>query len=66
MSFPQKTKFLKRPLGWTDLGSIGSHWEEAEKRQMFHIHSLCGQRIRIGKEENNLFRYCPRCMVKLS
>lgn len=83
MPFPQKTKFLKRAVGWEDLGQkegvyqsipkdewttvnyhgIGS--EVMKGKLMNDVHSFCQTIINIGKENGELFKYCPRCMVKV-
>ncbi len=64
MSFPQKSKFLKRPVGWKDLGKKGSWYDSERKVYLTTAHSFCKTDVRIGKEGYNLFTYCPRCMVE--
>jgi hypothetical protein len=35
------------------------------KREIFlEAHTFCGTRSRVGKECGELFKFCPRCMIK--
>jgi len=61
MSFPNyKRRWIyKVPDGWEDLGKV-------EDDSSYFTHVFCKSTVRIGKEDGQLFRYCPRCMVKTS
>lgn len=65
--FPQKTKWLKRPIGWEDLGKMMERSEVRDGRTIILIttHALCNSALHAGKEEDKLFRFCPRCLVKI-
>lgn len=60
-SFPSKT-FFGSPKGWQDLGAIKN--EVSEGKNCYPIHVLCNTRLNIGKENGNLFRFCPMCLIK--
>ena len=45
--------------GWEDLG------QRDPAPTMFTIHTLCKTTVRVGKENNRLFLYCPRCLIEL-
>ena len=60
MAFPKKILWI--PIGWKDLGKKNS-WMENDKR-MGEFHQFCRNRVRVGKEDNKLFTFCPRCKVK--
>lgn len=62
--FPERTKWLKRPVGWIDLGRVAEYWDEDNRMGVFELHGLCATRLRVGKEKEELFRFCPRCFVK--
>lgn len=64
MPFPQKTKFLKRPIGWENLGKIGFNFKFREPSYI--THNFCKTILKIGKENGELFKFCPRCMVKIN
>lgn len=63
MSFPDK-KFLGLKCdGWQDLGSVDG--EQIGSAELYSTHILCNRICHVGKEENNLFLFCPRCLIKL-
>jgi hypothetical protein len=62
--FPERTEWLKRPLGWEDLGPVKSTRQPGSDDWIYTLHSLCGRRVNIGKENGELFRFCKRCGVK--
>lgn len=66
MSFPQKSKFLKRPIGWEDLGNARARHavENGETIRYTEVHPFCRSAVHIGKEDGVLFKFCPRCMCK--
>lgn len=55
--FPNKV--LGIPVGWKDKGKIGSEYSDYEK------HGFCGIKCRIGYEDGKLFKFCPRCLIKV-
>ena len=65
--FPQKSKIFKRPIGWKDLGAQRkTHFiENGKSLTMNDCHKLCGKRVHIGKENEELFMFCPRCLIKI-
>lgn len=66
MAFPEKN-WLGFRRGWKDLGQIkySSCFEDGEYRYTGVVHNLCGNRGRVGKEGDKLFKFCPVCEVKL-
>ncbi len=66
MAFPEKTKVLKRPIGWEDLGEVekATIVEDGITVYITDTHSLCKSRAHIGKENGELFKFCPRCLVR--
>lgn len=71
MSFPQRTKFLKRPIGWEDLGELeGVLWRNSDRNERGVKSGLlcekCFTWICLGRDDNkHLFRFCPRCEKKI-
>lgn len=66
--FPQKSKFLKRPIGWEDLGKVGSVLNSLNGKtvEVYECHNKCKEIVHIGKENGELFKFCPRCLIKLN
>lgn len=64
--FPNKTKWLRRPIGWKDLGLVAKSTVQKDGKDYTQttIHSMCKRRVRVGKENNELFNYCPNCLIK--
>jgi len=69
MAFPNyKRKFIFRvPDGWEDTGEIGNahdveHGETVIIRQ---LHKFCMERVHIGREGTETFKFCPRCLIKV-
>jgi hypothetical protein len=62
--FPKITKYLKRPIGWEDLEKS----DICNFDNLFNNdrHYFCGRYLHIGKEDGKLFKFCPRCMVKVN
>lgn len=54
----------KVPDGWEDLGETGEFLLE-DGTIVTKIHSFCGTIISVGKENDTLFHFCPRCMCTL-
>lgn len=63
--FPERTKWFKRPVGWRNLGEINGIDSNDGNSTIYKVHTFCGSRIYIGKENETLFRFCPRCMNKI-
>lgn len=66
--FPNyKKKFLvfKVTDGWEDLGEVDCYYDLERGALTILIHSLCSRVIKIGRENGELFKFCPRCMVKI-
>jgi len=68
-----KKKFLfweyetKIPDGWKDLGLV-KEVEDIEKGRNIiksFVCPYCYSRIAVGKEAEKIFRFCPRCMIKI-
>jgi len=67
MAFPAKKWLGLLPDGWEDLGKIETK-TEVKKDKTIHItpiHAYCGTTARIGREGGELFRFCPRCLIKV-
>lgn len=66
--FPEKTKILRRPVGWKDLGRIKtSERVDYSTRDIisttFHC-PYCERRAHVGKENGSIFYFCPKCEKK--
>ena len=62
MSFPKT--FLKIPIGWQKRGEVGS--ESISKDRITYIaHNRCQTRACIGRENDEAFLYCPKCLIKI-
>lgn len=66
--FPQKSKFLKRPIGWKDLNKMEGilDVENGKTVVITKVHNFCCTRLHIGKENGELFKFCPRCLIKIT
>jgi len=65
MSFPDKT-WLGCPKGWEDLGQVEKVWDRSAHNgevYKYETHLFCHTNLHIGKENNKLFKFCPRCLV---
>ncbi len=67
MSFPERTKFWKSPVGWDELGEVEQTYS-AENGGSFrvYVHTFCKSIAHVGKENGELFYYCKRCDIKLN
>ena len=69
--FPKhkRTWYGKKPDGWEDLVEEVDRkfWSAEHQRNMGECttHDVCGQKAYIGREDGKLFKFCPRCMVKV-
>lgn len=64
MSFPDKN-WLGYPKGWEDLGEIEKEYKKRDNGYQIESHTYCKTPTHIGKENLHLFKFCPRCMIKL-
>lgn len=62
--FPHKILGLI-PYGWNSLGKVGSDYVSHGVTK-YDCHALCRTRANVAIENNELFLYCPKCMVRLS
>lgn len=65
MSFPKKRLFWT--IGWKDLGVVERTFERCEVGGDVYNRvgcGLCHANVHVGKENNKVFLFCPRCMVK--
>lgn len=62
MNFPKK--FLWFPVGWSDRGRVEGKYK-SERLRRYEVHAFCNTTAHIGKEEGELFKFCPRCLVKI-
>lgn len=53
--------------GWEDLGEAEgwSEWINGERLNVYRCCSLCGKRMRVGRENNKTFLFCPLCLEKV-
>ncbi len=62
--FPNK-KYLFFNDGWEDLGKTqGTYISEDTNKYM--LHAFCNRILHVGKENNELFKFCPGCKVKVT
>ncbi len=52
------------PYGWKNKGKVGSNYIGNDVIR-FKSHTFCDTRLNIGKENGELFMYCPKCLIKL-
>lgn len=72
MTFPAYKKrffFWKVPDGWEKTNETTNVRRTVTMDVYVIVGTYCVQcakeRLLIGKENNKLFRYCPRCMIKI-
>lgn len=61
MAFPKKN--ILRAIGWKDMGWTAKTIENGRYVEMRH--EFCGNRLKIGKEKDIIFRFCSVCMVRI-
>lgn len=61
-NFPART-WYGRPKGWRDLGYTKTYWDG--RLYTNSTHNLCHTILKMGKENGELFKFCPRCEVKV-
>lgn len=66
--FPKYKNYIlfKKKDGWKDLGEIEIDDSPSYAYAKIEVHQFCHTRLRIGKERGEIFKFCPRCMVKVS
>jgi hypothetical protein len=62
--FPNKILGLI-PYGWDSLGEVGYSYVSDGLIQ-YTCHRLCRTRAKVARENNEIFLYCPKCMISLS
>lgn len=64
--FP-RTRFLKRPIGWEDLGYVNNNYivENGESYITIEVCSMCKLRAGIYKKDGVVGHYCPNCKQKI-
>ena len=69
MSFPHRARFFGLPLcrdGWQDRGRLEPTYLKDGEIVGTLVHAYCHTRLRIGIENGLPFRYCPRCLLKVT
>lgn len=64
MAFPEKN-WLGFKKGWEDLGKIDAKWVRDDVYTQ-PICTFCRTPIRIGREKQRVFKYCPRCLMDVT
>lgn len=63
MSFPKT--FLGIAIGWEKRGDTGGYYDVSLGKQMVVTHGFCGTQYKIGIEDGEVFKYCPKCKIKI-
>lgn len=73
--FPQKKtrkiglwpfrKTVEENDGWEDLGPKNDFSIEGKEGKWRTVHNVCCDTVHVGRECDDLFTFCPRCMVKM-
>ena len=62
--------FFKKPNGWEDLGEVETKIirlsNDKQLEEIEEVHTFCNTKAKIGRENGELFKFCPRCLVKLT
>lgn len=73
MAFPKYKNWIlfKIPDGWEDRGSVASyninfHSAKKEERWVHEVCVYCYTCVHIGKEQEILFKFCPKCLIQLT
>jgi hypothetical protein len=61
--FPHRN-WLGFPKGWEDLGKVGTQYVKDDLVK-YDSHSYCRTKACIGRENGVLFKFCPKCKIKL-
>jgi hypothetical protein len=61
----KKTFFDEVPDGWKDLGQMNPMGivKNGKEINTYKVHSLCNTILNVGKWDDKLFKFCPRCKV---
>ena len=61
-----KYLFFKKTDGWEDLGEVNSSSKivDGKIEEFNQTHAFCNDTLHVGKENGELFKFCPRCLVK--
>nr|AKH47023.1 hypothetical protein [uncultured marine virus] len=62
--FPDRTRRRKKPKGWSDLGLADQYRRSFTGGEIHQRHDLCGSLLHIGKELDEVFKFCPLCDCK--
>lgn len=57
--------YKKYPDGWEDAGTVGEWDVYKQEQKRGELHSFCNSYLRIGREKGGVFKYCPKCLVKI-
>jgi len=60
--FPKKILGIK--IGWQDRGQVGENYI-GDDIVRYSSHIFCRTRLRVGKEKEATFLYCPKCLIKI-
>lgn len=63
MAFPKT--FLGIAIGWEKRGNVGAYYDEHLRESMIPIHGFCKTQFKIGLENGKVFKYCPKCKIKI-
>lgn len=70
MAFPAYKRRLligKKPDGWENLGPVEDHRRivDGEGILTWETHKACATRLHMGKQDGQLFQFCPRCLTQV-
>ena len=64
MAFPQKN-WLGIKQGWKNLGQTRAQYRAELGGSYYTTHAICGRICNFGKEGEEIFRYCKKCLRKV-
>lgn len=61
----KKTIFGKKPDGWEDMGAVKRKPViiDGKNGTEYPLCGVCNGKLRVGKGENKIFKYCPDCEI---
>ena len=62
---PTRLLFYRRPHGWQDRGFVEPEYLQGGAIRRYATHAYCHTRLRIGLQNGEPFRYCPRCLIQV-
>lgn len=62
--FPQYT-WWGTPRKWQDRGEIELTYNSKTKLSSWVTHAFCNTRVHIGKEGDEIFYFCPKCLIQV-